>query len=290
MSRTPEHIPQRVIPFSFPDDLQPQWNPRLPVFSHMVNGASLPMPYLEPFLISAIREGAEQVKDEKLRAEARGFIAQEGQHFGHHRRYNELLKRHGHPELAEIEARMDQVYKKLRLRPLPQRLAYAAGFETMTQGLTRWMVKNRHWLLGGSDSRVASFIMWHLVEETEHKRVAHDIYQAVHGRYWLRVVGLLWASFEVIGFTMDGYHQMLCKDGLWRSPRQRWTLMKISLSALATIGWAMLKSAMPGHDPDDERDPAWVAEWIAAYSARSAADGPPLFDTHSPDIRPVFSA
>jgi len=281
-------IPQRIIPFSFPDDLSPLWNRTLPVFSHMVNGASLTMPYVEPFLISAIREGMAQLADADLRADAAAFIAQEGQHFQHHRRYNELLKRSGYPELAELEAQMDQVYRRLRRQSLAYRLAYAAGFETMTQGITRWMVRNRRWLLGDSDTRIASFVMWHLVEETEHKRVAHDVYQAVHGRYWMRVWGLLRGSLQIIGFTMSGYHRMLKKDGLWRNPRQRWVLMKVSLSALCTVGWTMFKSASPRYEPAAEPDPAWVTQWIAAYSARLSADLPPLLDTYSQDIPAAF--
>ena len=52
----------------------------------------------------------------------------------------------------------------------------------------RWqsldVVDNRVDLFRGSDTRIASFILWHFVEEAEHKRVAFDVFEAVSGDYW----------------------------------------------------------------------------------------------------------
>ena len=45
----------RGIPFEFPRDLEPHWNASKPEWSHMVNGASLTMPYLAPYLLQVVR-------------------------------------------------------------------------------------------------------------------------------------------------------------------------------------------------------------------------------------------
>ena len=172
----------RKIPFEFPDDMSPHWNRHIE-WAHMVNGASLTMPYLEPFLVSTMREAAGLLEEGDVLTEARGFIAQEAQHYQTHRRYNEVLKANGYAELEEVEAAMKDSYERLRKKPLAYRLAYSCGFETMTMGVTRWLVDNRVTLFGGSDTRVASFILWHFVEEAEHKRVAFDVFDAVCGDY-----------------------------------------------------------------------------------------------------------
>ena len=94
----------RRIPFDFPDDLDPIWNPAHHEWSQMGNGTSLAMPYLEPFLIATMREAAGEIDDPEVLEEIAGFCAQEGQHFRTHRRYNEWLKSNGYPELARVEA------------------------------------------------------------------------------------------------------------------------------------------------------------------------------------------
>ena len=93
----------RRIPFAFDEDINPVWNRGQPEWSHMVNGASLAMPYLEPFLIKTVTEALKQVDDPALKADVQAFIGQEGVHYQSHRRYNEILKRH-YPELGQVEA------------------------------------------------------------------------------------------------------------------------------------------------------------------------------------------
>ena len=42
----------RKIPFAFDEGIEPIWHPEQAEWSHMLNGASLTMPYLEPFLMT----------------------------------------------------------------------------------------------------------------------------------------------------------------------------------------------------------------------------------------------
>jgi predicted metal-dependent hydrolase len=172
----------RKIAFNLKDGINPVWNPKRPEWSHMVNGASLTMPYLEPFLIRSMSEGLKLISDDRLRDDVRKFNAQEGQHFQHHRRYNDMLKAKGYPELGEVEELMAADYARFQNKSLKWKLAYAAGFETMTVGITEWLVNDRQFLFGGADQNVSSFILWHMVEETEHKNVALTFISTSMGR------------------------------------------------------------------------------------------------------------
>lgn len=176
----------RRIPFAFDEAINPVWHPARPEWSHMVNGASLAMPYLEPFLIKTVTEALKQVDDPALKADVHGFIGQEGVHFQSHRRYNAILKRH-YPEIADVEAAMEADYRRFQKRSLKWRLAYTAGFETMTMGITEWLIRSRGQLFAGSDSAIAS--LWHMVEETEHKNVAWDLYNHLYGDWRGRAWG-----------------------------------------------------------------------------------------------------
>ncbi|MEM7091636.1 MAG: metal-dependent hydrolase [Actinomycetota bacterium] len=274
----------RRMPYEFPDDIEPVWNPTHPEWSHMVNGASLTMPYLEPFLISTLRDAAQHIDDPALREEIEGFVGQEGQHFRLHRRYNELLKAKGYPELAEVEHAMKQAYRRLGERSLAYRLGYSAGFESMTLGVTRWLVEDRVKLFAGADSRVASFALWHMVEEVEHKRVAFDAYQGAVGRYGHRALGVFTGSMHVFWWARKGAISMLKTDGRWRSLRSRMRLWRRTGEFFAAVVPGAIRAALPGHDPRDTPDPAWVLEWLERYDP----DHPALLDTSHPDIPVPF--
>lgn len=278
----------RRVPFEFPDDLDPVWHPDHREWSHMINGVSLTMPYLEPFLIATLREAAKEIDDPEVLEEVKGFCAQEGQHYKTHRRYNEVLKANGYPELAEVEEAMKASWDRLRdRRSLTYRLAYSAGFESMTLGVTNWLVSDRRTLFAGSDTRVASFALWHMVEEVEHKRVAFDAYQAARGSYWQRALGVFTGSWHVFWWSRKGCVAMLKADGKWRNPRSRLRLWARTAAFARAIVPGMVRSALPGHDPRNEPDLAWVRAWIAGYAAADPAVAP-LLDTSDPDIPVPF--
>ena len=283
----------RIIPFEFPDDIDPQWIPGEPEMAAMMNGGSMVMPYLEPFLNRTMREALKQVKDEGLRADAEGFVAQEGQHYRTHRRFNNLLKAKRYPELAEVEQMMVASYAKLAKRPLQTRMAYTAGFEAMTLGVTKWIIGRRVQLFAGADPRVASFILWHMVEETEHKRVAYDIYADLYGHslgaYWARMLGVFHGSLDVLRFSMRSYKVMLRKEGLWSQLRSRLRLASRLTAFSFHVGPFLIRAALPGHNPRSEKDPQWVVDWLDGY-ANSAGDQAPLVDTDAPDIPVPFSS
>jgi len=108
------------------------------------------------------------------------LVGQEAQHYTNHRRYNETLKQNGYTELADVEDSMEQSYRSLAGRSLAWRLAYTAGFETMTMGLTEWLINQRSELFKGADPTVSSLVLWHMVEETEHK--ANSCIRAIRGQ------------------------------------------------------------------------------------------------------------
>ena len=283
-------IPRR-IPFEFPDDLDPRWHPRDPEFAAMVNGASLTMPYLEPFLIRTVREVTKQLDDPRVTEQGRAFNTQEQFHYQTHRRFNDLLKARRYPELAEVEQQMAASYARLSTRSLRTRMAYTAGFESMTLGVTKWLVEQRIDLFAGADPRVVSFALWHMVEETEHKCVAYDVYQAAFGGslsgYLARMVGVFHGSLDVMLYSMKGYRAMLRKDGRWKNLRSRLHLARRLGEFVRHVGPYLLRAALPGHNPRQERDPQWVRDWIAGYSG-APADVVPLVDTHNPQMPVPF--
>lgn len=255
----------------------------------MVNGSSLTMPYLEPFLIKNLREAQSLIDDPELLADIRGFVGQEAQHFTNHRRWNDFLKNNGYSDLAEIERGYQKGFEDLSQRSLAWRLAYTAGFETMTMGLTEWLINDRDVLFKNADDVVTSLVLWHMVEETEHKSVAYDVFQAVSGKYWLRLWGLAYGSLHLGFLTRRAYMAMLKRDGLWNNLSSRIRLWKRVGTFFLKVGPAMVRSFSPQYHPDKVSDPAWIDRWRHAYAEEG--DGHiPLVSTTAANIEPVHSA
>lgn len=82
---------------------------------------------------------------------------------------------------------------------------------------------------------------------------------------------------------------MLKKDGLWRNLTSRLRLLRrIGWFAIAA-GPYLIRAALPGHDPRQEKDLQWVLDWMDGYE-ESDITKPPLVDTYHPEIPVPFTA
>ena len=283
-----EAIIVRDFAFEFPDDLDPVWMPGQVVRSHLFNGLSLTMPYLEPFLVKTMREATEHVSEPELLQDMRDFNGQEAQHYQCHRRLNELLKSNGYPELAGVEERMTRSYARLLKRSLRTRLAYSAGFECMTNGFTIWFITKRRQLFSRASRHVSSFWLMHMIEETEHKTVAFDAYMAYSGQYLPRALGVFHGSFHVLGYGVAGMIAALKKDGDLYEPRRIAEMFRLAGSLAWNVGPYLLRALLPWHNPRREEDPRWMKDWIMGHAALPSGALIPLVDTDNPDMPVPF--
>ena len=125
------------------------------------------------------------------------------------------------PELAALLAAGDGegalAWAKNKWSPREQ-LAMTVGFEHFTAILANLMLKQSD-VIEDLDGVYADMFMWHAVEETEHKAVAFDVYQAVDGDYWLRVRSMAAATFFFLLVTLRMQYSLLKHDnqlGNWR--------------------------------------------------------------------------
>jgi len=267
--KTAQGIEVRKIPFAFPSDLRPHWHPEDPALSQLINGASVLLPYMEPFIIDAIREALKQVTDSALRQEAKAWIGQESHHFAQHRRFNEVLIAH-YPQLRAREREIEQEYHALRQRSLKYRVAYTAGFETLALATSHTILADRAYLLCGADPAVASLWLWHVVEEIEHKNLAFDIYQQLYGDYWYRIYGMFAALVHLFRLVRGSYIVLLKADGLWGKWKTRWAIKKFAFRFFGSALPGILRHALPWHHPSQVADPKWMREWVALYERGEA--------------------
>lgn len=261
---------ERKVRFEYPADLRAGWHRTMPELACAANAVSLMMPYLEPYVVRAVREAVPHVGDD-LRAEARTYVAQEAQHHAQHRRFNDLVAAQV-PGTAFVEALLKRAFDRLWAKRSERfHLAYAAAAEAGAYGVARWVERHHAELFRDADPTVASLYLWHLAEEVEHKNVAYDLYDERYRTRWPLAGAMVVSIATFLVFTVLG-----TTVGLWHERRlfhpgsilrlTRWTL-----SFVFTELPNMLVSVLPGHHPSEFTDPAWFDLYLVGLERDGAA-------------------
>ncbi len=256
----------RRVDFTYPDDFNPQWHSRLPEFACAANAVSLMMPFAEPYVVKSVRTALPHLEPE-LASQTREYLAQELQHHAQHRRFNDLLVA-DEPGLARLERWMRGVFGWLhRSRSDAFNVAFAAGFETVAYTSARWTEARLDKLMTGADDVAATLFLWHLAEEVEHKTVAFDVYQAVHGKRRTYVAGLITSMFALAIFAALGTAFLLYRKGRFFRPVAHWRMLVWTVSFTFELLPAMAVSTLKGHNPAKLADPPFFKLWLRQLEA-----------------------
>ncbi len=267
-------IAARRMLFPWAEPVAAWWNPARPEFSQIVNAVSLAMPYLEPYLIATMKKARQQITDPDLLADVNGYIAQESSHFRQHQQFNQRLAALGYASIPRHEAILKTDYERFaNTRSFHFNVAYAEGFEAMALTIGHMLVTEREALFGGADPAVSSLVLWHFVEEIEHKTVTYDVLETLNGNYFWRIYGLLFATVHIMARTRQGYKALLVEDGLWYKVRSRLAVYQALTKIFRRLIPRMLRILWPGYDPREVADPAWALAWRDQHQNGAAGLG-----------------
>jgi hypothetical protein len=272
----------RRMSFTFPAGIDPVIVPGYPEESYLNVGLSLLLPYLEPYLIRSMRAARKQVTDPALLAQLDLFNGQEGQHYRQHIRFNEAIRMTGFEHLGALEAELAADYERYTARrSLRWNLAYAEGFEALTSALARFSIEARITDRMAPDAR--DLFQWHLVEELEHRTVAFDVYDHLHGGYFYRLAVGLFAQWHLNRFVFRVVDAMLAVDregfrrkygGRLRAWGRIWFIFRLAVPGLFP---RILATYLPWYTPHTIPMPEAaraLAEHYAEVAARSPGAGP----------------
>jgi len=201
------------------------WHP-VAVFTHLLTAASLFFPEGERFFVRSVQNYAAKIKDPDLRRDIAGFMQQEIIHGEEHERYNYDVAAQGYPYLIRLERYLVKgLFANMRRFTSRQaQLALTVCLEHVTATLAAALLKYPQ-LMEDADPAYREIWNWHAVEESEHKGVAYDVYVAIGGSYWLRVITLVWSSLFFLSLVLYVTGRMLATDGIlfkretWRQAR-----------------------------------------------------------------------
>ena len=239
-----------------------------PVLTHFINALQALFPEGERFFIDSARDVRDQVGEEnlseQLRADLQDFIRQEAWHGREHEVWIEALEELGYTRLGESMARMKKQREWAREHiSAINRLAMTAASEHLTASIARLLLEKRPDLLDDADRPMRDLLAWHALEETEHKSVCFDLYQAAGGGYFRRCLALVIEWADLFYQTHTRHRYLLRKDGLWNW-RTRLRVLRDIWGPRGVAG-AVLPYALgyfkPGFHP-------WQTDERAAFKAK----------------------
>lgn len=202
----------RVMGFEFDESRIPRhWVADAAVPTQMANALHLIFPMGERFFVRSVRHFEKQIQDPELRAQIKGFYAQEGRHAHEHERVFGMLERQGYDVKGFLA-----VYKKIaydwieKVSPAKLRLAATSALEHYTAIMAENALE--HDLLDRMHPDMKALLAWHACEEIEHKAVAFDVLQAVAPSYALRAAGMFMATTTLLGFWTLGSVMLLRQE------------------------------------------------------------------------------
>lgn len=252
------------------------WHGGNAFLSQYYNALSMSFPVGEQSFIDAVRDCAKLLPDTpeyaQLRATVGQFIGQEATHRRIHNLYNEhlatqgLINRWQHWATKRLEfARSQNINPK-------HFLAVTAAFEHCTAVFADGTLRYDSWF-AGADEKMATLWRWHAAEETEHKAVAFDVYQAIGGNYAWRI---RWYLYVLVLFTFDTARQTtlnLWHDGSLFKPSTWWSAAKFLVGNHGFI-WRCTMPLLayfkrdfhPNDDPFGDNQQL-AANWLEAHAS-----------------------
>lgn len=200
-----------------------------PFRTALFNALSMSFPVGEQFFIDSVRDGLRTLPPDAQARHARevqGFVGQEATHRRLHGLFNQHLDAQGLRN--DWGPRAQRNMQALAGTDPRHALAITAANEHFTAILAEWLLGHDD-ILEGSEPRLRLLWQWHSAEESEHKCVAFDLYQALGGdtRWrlrWFRRITLIFL-YEMLRQTLLNLRRdgTLWRWATWRSAT-RWLL------------------------------------------------------------------
>lgn len=168
------------------------------VASGYFHALSIFLTFGEELVIDTARHHRQFITDPELKQRITSLIGQEAIHSKMHDEFNDSLEDYRYP-LNLYRFLADKVFE-YGFKRLPNRLQLSmmAGIEHFTAVLAEYMMKHEEVFYPTGDEKQRALWMWHMLEESEHKDIAYDVYEALSGSYGLRMVGFALAFTTIV--------------------------------------------------------------------------------------------
>ncbi|EDY86486.1 conserved hypothetical protein [gamma proteobacterium HTCC5015] len=195
-----EPIPVRHMKFEFDaKSVDDKFLLNTELASAYFEALSIFLTFGEDLVIDTARYHRQFVDDPVLKQRVTSLIGQEAVHSKAHNEWNDMLQLNRFPvSIYRFLAQQvfDYGFKQL---PNPMQLSLMAGIEHFTAVMAEFFMKHEDMFFSTDDEKQRALWMWHMLEESEHKDIAYDVFQELSGSYPLRIAGFAMAFGTILG-------------------------------------------------------------------------------------------
>ncbi|RLT92090.1 metal-dependent hydrolase [Ketobacter sp.] len=218
----------RSVRFDYLEAMQKHryWHDNDPVKTHFFNALQALFPEGERFFMDSARD----VRDElgkgnippALLEQIQLFIRQEAMHGREHDNWSAALIELGYPAMKMFDEKLkrDNAWSRKNLAPIT-RLAMTAASEHFTASLAHLFIYHRPDLVEKAQSPFRELLIYHALEEVEHKAVCYDLYEQAQGGYWKRASAMVFVTVDLLLRLRNRMQYLLQQDGLWDAKHRR---------------------------------------------------------------------
>ncbi len=229
-AQTPKSLSMltRVVRFDYASAMRQNryWHGNDPVTTHFFNALQALFPEGERFFMDSARDVRDMLGKEKitpaLEEQIKTFIRQEAMHGREHDAWTKALIDMGYSAMERFDQKMkrDNHWSRKKIPPL-WRLSMTAASEHFTASLAHLFIYERPDLVENAESPFRELLVYHAMEEVEHKAVCFDLYQAAKGGYFLRCVGMVFVTIDLLIRLRNRQEYLLKTDGQWNADTQK---------------------------------------------------------------------
>ncbi|KVE32625.1 metal-dependent hydrolase [Burkholderia sp. TSV86] len=251
---------RRDIRFALPADRAQDWHVQGAPVTHFMNALSLLFPAGERFFMDSVRNYRDQIQDPELKKQVAGFIGQEAMHTREHIEYNDLLEAAGLPAHKLDKRLWTFLGWGKKVLPHSVQLAITIALEHYTAMFANQLLAHPSRWIEGSVQGYTQMWLWHATEETEHKSVSYDVWNAVMPsgvKTYLLRTGTMLVTTVIFWTVIFDFHVRLMLAHRLRHGKLKgmWRLFKFLYSPtkglFASIALEWLDYFRPGFHPWD---------------------------------------
>jgi len=260
------------FPFLKDQSIPRFWFDNDPWITNWYNALSGIFPDGERFFVFSVNHFRDKVTEPQLMEEVKKFSGQEVRHSRDHHLMNEEIERqHGVPiKRLETVIRHSLAFLRRHLHKKFQ-LAITVGLEHLTAIGSDALYLRDPELMTTERVFLADLLIWHGIEEVEHKAVAFDVYNAAGGGYFLRCFALLLATlfFAVVLAAFQLY--FLYQQKQLFNPKSAWRFLRYQ-NGFSGVIWRMLPGYLayfvPGFHPWQHDNSSDIQEHVTRFKEK----------------------
>jgi len=263
-----QHLTVRALSIDLSKGFSRHWHGGDAYRSMYYNALSMSFPIGEQMFIDSVRNGMallpEKPEYAALRETVKQFVGQEATHRQIHSLYNDHLKKQGLVNQWEQHTQRRFEFAKSRGFPPLAWLGLTAAFEHCTAVFGDGVLRYPSWL-DPAEPAMRMLWRWHCAEETEHKAVAFDVFQALGGTYRQRIG---WYAYSMVVFTLECTLQTISnlrRDGTLYKPSTWWSAARCLFGRDGAV-WRctgpLLSYLRRDFHPNQHQNHALAAQWL----------------------------